>query len=288
MPADVFAQWRGSALPTPDAGHEHEPLEIEVGGIAVGGMLLDHSQPGGRRRTTVRLLETSLAAEDTEHWPAVLEALEAHARDRGTTTLTTAVPPPLLQRFQEAGWAGTMADIGVATGDRTERLFAVDERVRVRAMTAEERRRVVPEAREILRSGMLRAGVLADATAPMHAVDRRLEALVDDPPDDEVLITATVGGAPVGRFWGTLVPGTDGTGRSDIVANTIDLFPEHRGQGLMRPLMAALETYVLDHDLRDVRARLYARDHRARPSLVGVGVGIDHVHLRKDLDGPSG
>jgi GNAT superfamily N-acetyltransferase len=281
MPADVHAAWRGSAPPPPDGDHELEALEIEVGDVVVGGVLLDHAEPAGVRRTTIRLLETSLDPDDRVHWPVVLAALEDHLARRGTTTVVTAVGPALLARFQEAGYAATMTGVGVTLAGRAERLVDDVGRVVLRPMGADERRRWVPDARDFLRGGMVRAGVLVHPDAPMAQVDRRLDAILADPPPQEVLLTATADGTPVGRFWGTVVPGPDG--RHDLVANTLDLLPEHRGRGLMRPFLAAVETYAREHGHHDVRARVYALAGQARATLLGVGLGLDDVHLRKDL-----
>ena len=285
MPPEVSLAWRESG--TPPAGptsyddEQLEALEIEVGDVAVGGVLLDHAAPAGVRRTTIRRLETTLDPDDRVHWPLVLAAVEDHLARRGAATVVTAVGPALLARFQEAGYAATMTGVGVDLAERTERLVADAGVVVLRAMSADERTRWVPVVRDFLRGGMVRAGVLVHPDAPMDQIDRRLDALLADPPPQEVLLTATADGTPVGRFWGTVVPGPDG--RHDLVANTLDLLPEHRGRGLVRPLLAAIETYAREHGHHDVRARVYALDGQARTTLLGIGLGLEDVHLRKDL-----
>ena len=127
---------------------------------------------------------------------------------------------------------------------------------------------------------MTQAGVLSDPDAAMDLAGQRLAALADDPPPQEVLLTAVADGSPVGRCWGTLVERGD---LVDLVVNTIDLVPERRGQGLTRLVLAALETYVRERGLRDVRGRLYAHQAQARHTLTALGLGVDDVHLRKDL-----
>lgn len=289
MSDEAVAQWRtaraaaGSTLPEATEKDELELLEIHVDDVPVGGVALGHTSVEQHLRVSIRLLETTLADDDATHWLAVLEAIEQHARARGAGTVVTAVPPRLARSFQQAGFVATMTGVGVTLEPGSDRLTPPTNRVVLRPMHDAERRRFVPEAREFLRAGMIRAGVLGDPDAPMGLVEQRLTALADDPPPEEVLLTAVADGSPVGRFWGTLVERGDFV---DLVSNTIDLFPEHRGQGLTRLVLAALETFVREHGLRDVRGRVYGHQAQARSTLTAMGLGVDDVHLRKDLRHP--
>ncbi len=293
MSDEAVAQWRaareaaGSAFPDATGAGELELLEIVLDDVAVGGVVLGHTAADQRPSTSIRLLETTLADEDATHWGVVLGAVEDHARGRGARTLVTAVPPRLAGTFQAAGFVATMSGMGITVEPGSERRTPTTDRVVLRPMDEAERRRFVPEAREFLRAGMTRAGVLGDPDAPMAEVQQRLVALADDPPPEEVLLTAEADGAPVGRLWATRVEHGDPVDGSDLVVNTIDLVPERRGQGLTRLVLSALETYVREQGVRDVRGRVYGHDARARDSLHSLGLGVDDVHLRKDLLHPK-
>jgi GNAT superfamily N-acetyltransferase len=278
---DAVAEWRaareasGSLLPEADGAERLDALEIVVDGVAVGGLVLTFAGT----RATIRLVETTLPADAGEAWAAVLGAVDEHAGAGGATTITTAVPPAALAPFRDAGYLATMTGVAVDLAD-SGRVLPDDGRVAVRPMTAAERAVFAREAAGFMREGMERAGVLPTAGAPMDELDRRLAGLVEDPPPAELLLTATLRGEPIGRFWATL---EQRDGRVDLAGHTIDLFPEHRGQGLTRPFMAAIETYARDHGLREVTGRVYGHDVRARTTLVEMGLGVDDVHLRKDL-----
>lgn len=290
MSDEAVAQWRatreaaGSSFPEAAGSEVLECLEVHVEGVAVGGAVLGHTAAEQRPRTSIRLLDTTLADDGTTHWRAVLGAVEDHARERGATLLVTAVPARLVGSFQAAGFVATMAGMGTTVEPGAQRRTPATSRVALRPMDAGERRRFVPEAREFLHAGMTRAGVVGDATAPMVEVEQRLEALADDPPAEEVLLAAEADGIPVGRLWATRVERGDGV---DLVVNTVDLVPERRGQGLTRLLLSALETYVREQGVRDVRGRVYGHDARARNTLHSLGLGVDDVHLRKDLLHPK-
>lgn len=286
MSDEAVAQWRaareaaGSAFPDATDAGELELLEIHLDDVAVGGVVLGHTAADQRPSTSIRLLETTLADGDTTHWGAVLGAVEDHARGRGARTLVTAVPPRLAGTFQAAGFVATMSGMGITLEAGSQRRTPSTGRVVLRPMDEAERRRFVPEAREFLRAGMTRAGVLGDPDAPMAEVEQRLVALADAPPAEEVLLTAEADGAPVGRLWATRV---EREGSVDLVVNTVDLVPEQRGQGLTRLVLSALETYLREQGVRDVRGRVYGHDARARNTLHSLGLGVDDVHLRKDL-----
>jgi len=49
----------------------------------------------------------------------------------------------------------------------------------------------------------------------------------------------------------------------------------------------SIETYVREQGVRDVRGRVYGHDARARNTLHSLGLGVDDVHLRKDLLHPK-
>lgn len=291
MSVETVAQWRaareaaGSTLPEATETAALELFEIQVDDVVVGGVALGLTPSGQRQEVSIRLIETTLSDDDGTHWSALLDAIERRARALDAHTIVTAVPPRLVEPFQQAGFVATMTGVGITHVPGSDRRIPATSRVALRPMDGEERRRFVPEAQEFLRTGMARAGVLGDAGAPMDPVERRLAALADDPPPEEVLLTAVVDGTPVGRCWGTLVEQGEAV---DLVVNTIDLFPDHRRQGLTRLVLGALETYVREHALRDVRGRIYAHLTGARSTLASIGVGVDEVHLRKDLRHPHG
>jgi ribosomal protein S18 acetylase RimI-like enzyme len=164
-----------------------------------------------------------------------------------------------------------MTAVGIAVPE--ERVTPPTEQVVLRPMDADERRRFVPETRELLRAGMTRAGVVGDT-------DARLTALTEDPPTDELLLAVVADGATVGSLWGTL-HGQDGA--RGLVVNTIAIDPAQRGQGLTHAMISALETHVRDHGVRRVRARVYAHDARALDTLRALGMTVEAVHLRKDV-----
>lgn len=269
----------GQRFPHASEADRLDVLEIEVDGVLVGGVAL--ALTGGEAPSvSIRVLETTLPDDATEHWLAVIGAIERHAQAFGARTLVTAVPVRLATVFQQAGFGATMTGVGTAIDPASERLTPETDRVGLRRMDREERGRFVQEAREFVGVGMARAGVLADPRGTAGTVERRLGALAGDPPQDEILLVVTDDGADVGRVWCTRVERDD---EPAMVINTIDLAPEHRGQGLTPLLLSALETYAREHDLRDVSGRVYAQHHELRGSLAGFGVGTDEVHLRKDF-----
>lgn len=282
MPAAELADWRtaraadGSPLPEPADDGRQEAVVVEVDGVAVGGALLEHTG----RRCLVRVLHTTLPPDAADPWRAVVAALEAHALDHGAAVLATAVGPQLVPVFGAAGFRATMTTVGKRLDPAAPR-FQEDRRVAVRPMDAEERRRFAADARELLRSGMERAGVVDRAGARLDELEARLARLADDPaPAHEMLRMGSVDGVLVGRAWATLVPREDGL---DLLGNTIELFPEHRGQGLTKSFLGAMRREIQELGVRDVRLRLYGHDTDARRTLAEVGVGVTDVHLRKDL-----
>jgi ribosomal protein S18 acetylase RimI-like enzyme len=274
LPDEAVAQWAASrphGLPTASEGERLEHVELHVDGVAVGGVVLGHLGDGEDARLTIRLLDTTLGDDDLAHWRSVVAAVERHAEQAGARSVVTAVAPPLATTFGEAGFTPTMTAVGIAVPE--ERVTPPTEQVVLRPMDADERRRFVPETRELLRAGMTRAGVVGDT-------DARLTALTEDPPTDELLLAVVADGATVGSLWGTL-HGQDGA--RGLVVNTIAIDPAHRGQGLTHPMISALETHVRDHGVRRVRARVYAHDARALDTLRALGMTVEAVHLRKDL-----
>ncbi|WP_435769595.1 hypothetical protein [Nocardioides sp. SYSU DS0651] len=290
MAAAELEEWRaaraadGDPLPEPPAtgGDRQEALVVLVDDVAVGGLLLQYAAADGRTRCLVRVLQTTLPPEAERAWRGVIAALEAHARAVGAVTVATAVDPALAGVFGAAGFQATMATVGKRLDPAAPLELQEDRRVAVRPMEPAERRRFVVEVRDILRSGMERAGVVDRAAARLDAMEERLVRLADDPPPaEELLMVGTVDGRPVGRAWATLVPGDDGA--LDFHGNTIDLFPEHRGQGLTRSFLGALRRHVDGLGVRDVRLRVYGHDAGARRTFLTAGAGIGDVHLRKDL-----
>ena len=137
----------------------------------------------------------------------------------------------------------------------------------VRPMELAERQQFAGEVMTFLRSGMERAGVLAGAGAALDELEERVARLADDPPPEgELLVMGLVDGEPVGRAWATLV--TDDDGSVDFRGNTIDLFPQFRGQGLTRSFLGALVATCDEIGVRDIHLRVYAHDAGARRTFV--------------------
>jgi GNAT superfamily N-acetyltransferase len=227
-------------------------------------------------------LHTTIAHDGRASWVPALAALEEHARRRGAQTLVTAVAPSLAGAFGEAGFQATMTTVSKRLDPGSAPELQEDLRVSVRPMAQPEREVFASEAMTFLRAGMERAGVLAGRGADLAELEERVARLADEPPPaDELLMMGLVDGEPVGRAWATLVAGEDGA--LDFHGNTIDLFPQFRGQGLTRSFLGALRRHVRDIGVRDVLLRVYAHDERPRRTFVDNGAGIDDVHLRKDL-----
>lgn len=290
MPEADLDAWRasraasGAPLPDPTAGAVSEALSLTVDGVVVGGALLELVDDAAGHHCEVRVLQTTLPRDAGVAWQAVARALEDHARRRRASTLTAAVAPELVGAFGDAGFRATMTSVGKRLGSAPTELQD-DRRVDVRPMTADERTRFVADVGVQLRAGMARAGVVGEDGAGLAALDERLERLLQDPPpDNEVLLTGTVDGVPVGRAWMTLV---DRDGELDLDGNTLDLFPEHRGRRLTPSFVGALRRHAAGRGVRDVRLRVYAHDTGARRTYLDAGAAIHEVHLRKDLLAPA-
>ncbi len=283
--ADLEA-WRasrsaaGSPLPEPTDDAITEVVSLTVDGVTVGGVVLDLVDDASGRRCSVRVLQTTLPHDAAGPWSAVVAALEEHARLRGAATLATAVAPQLAAVFGAAGFRATMTTVGKRLDPGAPSELQDDLRVSVRPMDAEERARFVVDVAAQLRDGMARAGVVDGEGSRLAPLDERLQRLAHDPPPEELLVTATVDGVPVGRAWATLV---ERDGALDFHGNTLDLFPEHRGQRLTPSFLGALRRHVDELGVRDVRLRVYAHDEGARRTFLDEGAGIHEVHLRKDL-----
>ena len=291
MPEAELAAWgasraaAGTPLPEPHEGATLEAVTLTVDDVEVGGALLEHGEDAGRRRCSVRVLQTTIPRDALAPWAAAIDALEAHARARGADTLTTAVAPELTGVFGAAGFRATMTTVGKRLDPDSAAELQEDRRVDVRPMDADERVRFVADVREQLRAGMARAGVIDPGTSRMGELEARLERLADDPPPEgELLMTGTVAGVAVGRAWATLV---ERDGALDFHGNTIDLFPEHRGQRLTPSFLGALRRHVHELGVRDVHLRVYGHDTGARRTFLDEGAGVEDVHLRKDLRQPS-
>lgn len=286
MPAANLEVWRtsrskaGSPLPEASTDHHLEAISLTVDDVLVGGALLEYADDASRQRCFVRVLQSTLPRDAGAAWSSVIAALEAFVRARGVTTLTTAVAPELAGVFGAAGFRSTMTTVGKRLTPDLAPQLQQDRRVAVRPMTDDERVQFVADVGEQLRAGMARAGVADPGSLGLDDLDRRLVALAEDPAPTEMLMMGTVDGVPVGRVWATFV---EDDGAVDLHGNTIDLFPEHRGQRLTPSFLGALRRYVADIGVRDVRFHLYGHDTSARRSLNEVGVGIEDVHLRKDL-----
>ncbi|WP_299058352.1 hypothetical protein [uncultured Nocardioides sp.] len=287
LSAADLAAWRdqseaaGSPLPVPEPGDGYDAREVVVDDVAVGGVVLTTAPDGLLVRCSIRELQTTLSPDDGPRWAAVVAALEACARELGADTMVTSIAPDLVPPFRDAGFGATMTTHGKELEPDSPLELQEDQRVAVRPMTPAERTAFVTEAQVFLRSGMDRAGV-AGADATLAGLDGRLAALAEDPPPtDELLMVGTVDGTPVGRAWATLRRADDGT--LDFLGNTLDLFPEHRGQGLTKSFLGALRRHVHEIGVRAVTLNVYGHDAGARRTFLDNGAGIGRVLLRKDL-----
>jgi GNAT superfamily N-acetyltransferase len=286
MPPAELTAWRASRSagdvplpdPTPDA--DVEAVTVSVDDVRVGGALLEHREDAGRPLCVVRVLQTTLPDDAPEHWSATIAALESYARARGAAVLTTAVAPALASFFGAAGFRATMTTVGKRLDPGSAPELQEDRRVAVRPMAYDERAQFAVDAIEQLRTGMARAGVADRESARLDELEARLGRLVDDPPDDELLMTGTVEGVAIGRAWATLV---ERDGALDFHGNTIDLFPEFRGQRLTPSFLGALRRHVHEIGIREVHLRVYGHDAGARRTFLQHGAGVEDVHLRKDL-----
>lgn len=286
MPTTQLEQWRaartaaGTPLPAP-RGDEQEAVTVTVDGVEVGGALLGHSIEPSGRRCAVLLLQTTVPHDATDVWTALAGSLEGYARGRGATTLTTAVTPVLAQAFGRAGFQATMLGADRPFGPTGWAELDDDGRVTVRPMDLDERRRFVGQLRELMVSGMARAGVAEPGSPSLEALESQLARLVEDPvAEDQLVLAAQIDGRLGGGLWASIVP-IDG-GR-EIHAHALQIDPEHRGRGLGRSFLSALNTYVAPLGARGVRLRVYGFDQRAR-QLFGVADStVEEVHLRKEL-----
>ena len=289
MTAARLEEWRtasagtASPLPEPAEGDGYDPVVLVLDDVEVGGAVLTYDEQGGSRRALVRRLHTTLPHDAYPSWSALLAALEEHVRGHGVRTLVTAVPAGLTGAFRRAGFQATMTTASKRLDPESAPELQEDRRVAVRPMELAERQAFAGEVMTFLRAGMERAGVLAGSGADLDDLAARVARLAEDPaPQGELLMTGLVDGEPVGRAWATLV--TDDEGAVDFQGNTIDLFPQFRGQGLTRSFLGALRRHVREIGVRDVVLRVYAHDTGARRTFLDNGAGIDDVHLRKDLD----
>ncbi|WP_167736068.1 GNAT family N-acetyltransferase [Nocardioides sp. 503] len=288
MPGPELAAWRearaadGSPLPEPARDGTQEAVTLEVEGVAVGGALLELTPDVGGTRCSVRVLQTTLPRDADEHWAAAVAALEAHGRGLGAAVLVVGVAPELARVFTAAGFLATMTGIGKRLDPGSAPELQEDRRVAVRPMTREERERYVVDVRGLLTDGMERAGVVSPAAGRNEELEERLARVsLDPPPEDEMLMVAEVDGTPVGRAWGTFV---ERDGALDFLGHSIDLFPEHRGQGLTKSFLGALRRHAHEVGVRDVHLRVYGHAESARRTFVAAGAGVGDVHLRKELD----
>jgi GNAT superfamily N-acetyltransferase len=287
MPEAELAQWRASRagdrvpVPEPDDHGRQVAVIVQVDDVAVGGAMLQHVQEPGSTRCLVRVLQTTLPHDADAPWAAVVAALESHAQAGGATVLAAAVSPDLASVFGQAGFQATMATMGKRLDPASALELQDDRRVSVRPMTDSERLRFAVEVQELLYAGMGRAGVVDRSGSRLDAMENKIaELTADPPPDSELLMIGLVDGVPVGRAWATLVPGDDGL---DFFGNTLDLFPEYRGQRLTPSFLGALRRHVRDLGVRDVHLRVYGHDVGARRTFLENGAGVADVHLRKDL-----
>jgi len=287
MPDVRIQEWQAAAaeagqpLPEPVEGERYDVVELVVDDVVVGGAVITYDDEGGRSRASVQRLQTTLAHDVAEPWSAVLPALEAHVRAHGARVLITAVAPGLAGVFGRAGYQATMTTVSKRLDPGSVHELQEDQRVSLRNMDADERRRYAEDAVELVRAGMERAGVTGTEAALGDLTDR-IAALARDPlPEDELLLVGLLDGVPIGRLWATVVTSEDGA--VDLRGNLVDLFPEFRGQRLTPSFLGALRRHMHTLGIRDVHGRLYAHDAGARRMVVQEGTGIDDVHLRKDL-----
>jgi hypothetical protein len=282
-------EWRASAaaagqpLPAEIDDDGHDPVEVVLDDVVVGGAIITYDDEGGRRRAHVRRLETTLSHDDSESWPVLLRALEAHVRAREARVVVTAVPPSLAGVFGTAGYLATMTTVSKRMDPDSVHELQDDQRVTLRYMDAAERRRYAQDAVGLARAGMERAGVTG-TDASLGDLADRIAAIAGDPvPEGELLLVGLLDGVPIGRLWATLVTTDDG--HLDFLGNLVDLFPEFRGRRLTPSFLGALRRHLDTLGVRDVQGRLYAHDAAARRTVVEEGAGIADVHLRKELGG---
>ncbi|MCA1983399.1 GNAT family N-acetyltransferase [Nocardioides nematodiphilus] len=285
MAASQLEQWRAArasaGTPLPDAGAEREAVTVTVDGVEVGGAVLAYSAEPSGRRCAVLLLQTTVPYDAVDRWTAIARGLEDYARRRAATEITTAVAPALAAAFGHAGFLATMLGAERPFGPNGWAELHDDGRVTVRPMDLAERQRFVGELRELMLSGMTRAGVVEPGSPSLEELKTRLVPLLEDPlPADQLVLTALIDGAPGGGLWATLAP-VDG-GR-EIHAHALQIDAEHRGRGLGRSFLSALNTYVAPLGARGVRLRVYGFDRRAQ-QLFGVTQDtVEEIHLRKDI-----
>lgn len=288
MPDADVAAWRsagvtdGVPLPEIDACGSGETLRVEVDGVVVGGALLEYVEDGGVH-CFVRVLQSTVPPEADEAWAALLAALDEHARRRRVTSLVCAVAPELARAFDAAGFRATMMTVGKRLiGSPFAPELQRDHRVTLHPMSAAERHRFAAEALDVMRPGMERAGVADRSSSRLLPLAERLARIGADPaPGDELLMTASVGDVTVGRFWATLTEDADGA--LDAFGNLVELFPEHRGQGLTKSLLGAVRRHLHRLGVRDLSLRVLGYDTGAVRTFRTAGYGVIDVHLRKVL-----
>jgi hypothetical protein len=288
---DAWRRERAVSGPLPEVSSDdrQEALSILLDGEPVGRVLLAAAELDEHPGWSVRAIDTSLHSDDTEEWAQVLTAIADHALAQGAAVVDTTVPRRLAPVFEAAGYRTT----GTVHAKRLALQaahFQDDRRVAVRPMDAAERASFAAEVRELVRAGVLRDGPasLPGGGVPLaDRIDRLDQSETDDDsgpgsgPDRELLLTATVDGAAVGRVWATLVPDEDGS--LDVVGHVLELFPEQRGLRLTPSLLGALARHVRDLGVRDVHLQVHGPDDRARASLGRAGLDVADVHLRRDL-----
>jgi GNAT superfamily N-acetyltransferase len=163
----------------------------------------------------------------------------------------------------------------------------VDEIVTLRKMTPDEYAAYVPRlAREYADSH-----VEAGNWTPEEALARSQAELDELLPEglaqpDTLLLTATdAEGIPIGLAWVALV---HPRGRADTAwIFDIEVFPEHRGRGLGRVLLSAVEDEVARHGVGKLGLNVFGNNEVALRLYESAGYAVITQQMQKGLTPPA-
>jgi ribosomal protein S18 acetylase RimI-like enzyme len=162
---------------------------------------------------------------------------------------------------------------------------AKDERLALRPMTEAEfsnwRARILPD----YAAAYVRAGVWSTGEADRRAarlIGNLLPAGVETP--GMLLLSAdALHGGPVGMVW--LVLDRPRPGAAWIY--NIEIFPDHRGQGYGRALLAAAEERSRAQGAAEIGLNVFGANTVARSLYESAGYEIASLQLSKPLTGPA-
>ena len=95
------------------------------------------------------------------------------------------------------------------------------------------------------------------------------------------ILVAEVGGDIVGRVWVALRHPSSPPDTAWIYA--IDVFPEHRGKGYSRALLAAAEQETTRHGVPYLGLNVFGANETARRLYESAGYEITSIQMRKKL-----